>query len=545
MTDFPTDISSICDELINFETEHFNKKIDDKSENEQVSKKAKLIQEDLEKLSENSKTVLPPIVKDENPNISIKDAKLFGKFFLRSVTEKCNCCLVFLSLGTSGQSEIVSHLGAFTPETNSLGGSRFFNEVNKVGSSETLNFKTAVISLMSYLLKMKKKNSNLFIVMSSKQQMDYFTGLVVDAIGSEFNDIVDGLFDVLFFTKESSYFKEYDAEDLATLQVSPGNKENLLNLLYSKSDLMSLSIFETFCIMLYQEESVRKKFQEMIVLATPLEKEISQQSGEDNKIETNKIEKAKNNNEDKMDDDSIKCKDFLLMEEEASTIESSNLDEITENNKDDESMANPNKFMKDFFNSVTSSTIFINPIFFTPDTAKYAGSGSGSVKEHALVFLEAFVYPEAKSFQVAVRPNTLTLKSKNFRKMFSCITKGKDVSLVTSSGQILPCHLRFQAFGLLSEFLGKIRRENKEKQFNIFVKDFNILKTLMHYNEFAYLIKSCENMLTLFNQNTSSLVRVPDMPLPMMVNYISSILSSDDSSVLHKEHISNVFSGRK
>ena len=79
-----------------------------------------------------------------------------------------------------------------------------------------MNINTAVTSLMTYLMEMKKKNSNLYIVMSSKQQMDYFTGLVVNEIGSAFNNVVDGLFDVMFFTRESSYFKEYDAEDLAT-----------------------------------------------------------------------------------------------------------------------------------------------------------------------------------------------------------------------------------------------------------------------------------------------------------------------------------------
>ena len=119
------------------------------------------------------------------------------------------------------------------------------------------------------------------------------------------------------------------------------------------------------------------------------------------------------------------------------------------------------------------------------------------------------------------------------------------MSYLTSAGDSLLCHTPTKAFNLLSEFIGKVRRENPSKQFNIFVKDFNIFKILMQYRDFANLLKSCENMLTLFNQSTSSLARVPDMPHTMLVNYLNAILSNDTSCVLHKEHISNVFSGRK
>ena len=57
----------------------------------------------------------------------------------------------------------------------------------------------------------------------------------------------------------------------------------------------------------------------------------------------------------------------------------------------------------------------------------------------------------------------------------------------------------------MSTFLGKLRKAHPSKQMNIFVKDFEVFKNLLHIPEFRAIVLQCEQVCTLFNQVSRSL----------------------------------------
>ena len=133
MEDIPTDISSICDELINFEPEIFKRQImktDDDIRTEPENKKKKMAMMNPKHNTPNSVEVRsdPPsteILLSEATvaGVSIADAKASGLNTINSMRESSNRCLVFLSVGTgvwtgagNAKREFISHVGAFSQD---------------------------------------------------------------------------------------------------------------------------------------------------------------------------------------------------------------------------------------------------------------------------------------------------------------------------------------------------------------------------------------------------------------------------------------------
>ena len=56
------------------------------------------------------------------------------------------------------------------------------------------------------------------------------------------------------------------------------------------------------------------------------------------------------------------------------------------------------------------------------------------------------------------------------------------------------------AFSQISTFLGSLRKAHPSKQINIFVKDFEEFKNLLHIPDFRAIVMQCEQVCTLFNQ---------------------------------------------
>ena len=249
----------------------------------------------------------------------------------------------------------------------------------------------------------------------------------------------------------------------------------------------------------------------------------------------------------------------FVKEENPAIVSISNLEEITGSfelyqlSGDASNIPNPiikqEEEIRDHFNTASTITIFLYPIFYSKSQIIRKGKSTFFTSEEAvgnsLLLLQCYLYPSSESFQVAVKPPGSAMRTECFQQLHKYQTEGKNLRYLTGDGDSLLCESRIRAFNQLSSFLGRARRENSSKQLNIFVQDFEIFKNLMAYKEFSSLLRSCENIVTLFNQSTSSLARVPNIPLNSLPDYLNTILSRDSSCVLHKEHVSNVFSGRK
>ena len=138
--------------------------------------------------------------------------------------------------------------------------------------------------------------------------------------------------------------------------------------------------------------------------------------------------------------------------------------------------------------------------------------------------------------------------------------------------------LLLYAFSQISTFLGKLRKAHPSKQINIFVKDFEEFKNLLHIADFRAIVTQCEQVCTLFNQvfrskSSKTVVLTLTLPgnqqsgkstnytalawggisclFPMFIpcvqlpGYVNSVLGSCQSYLLHREDVSNVFSGSK
>ena len=114
---------------------------------------------------------------------------------------------------------------------------------------------------------------------------------------------------------------------------------------------------------------------------------------------------------------------------------------------------------------------------------------------------------------------------------------------LTKDGTAITCYAQKAAFDMITDFVKEARRQDATKQFNLFIREFDVFKKLMKIPEFSYLLGNIDNIVTLYSRSSSCLARVPDLPLSNMTSYLNNILSQDDSCMLHCEMVSNVFSG--
>lgn len=554
----PTNISDICDALINFEPENVKSEPSEK-EITPPTKKSKISEEvemiEIVNQEEGKYNVPRRPSKESNDNISLDDAKFIGSNTLEEFLRQSDSNIVFISIGVGVwgdmKKEFISHLGAISPdsdkffsaivtsgllkqmELNRLN-SQFIDVIQSLGYSskkdsvyyrdrhECVLPQVGVNALSEYLQNLKKKRSKLVIIMESGKQIEVLGDLLKkeNALDLEILSKVK-IIDFPYFTDGSETFQNYDFKTLITLQAAPENKEKLFSLLQARSDLMAKAMFEAFCILLVKEQNVHNSLIRLLAVENACE------------IDSDDDKKSNSN-------DSVLLEESINRTSDLNDTVDSTLSEITPTSKTEGD--DKREEVADHFNSENTVTLFINPIFFSRDRITW--TSKSKVPTH-LIGIDCFFHPLGESFFMAITPNKAFLRTADFLKVHSYIEDGRTLKYVHKSGETSPCYPRTKAFDNLADILGQMRKREPCKQFNLFVKDFEVFKELMEYTEFTNILKRLEHVVTLFNQSSQILARVPDIPVALLAGYVNEILVNDSSSVLHKEHVSNLFVGRK
>ena len=212
-------------------------------------------------------------------------------------------------------------------------------------------------------------------------------------------------------------------------------------------------------------------------------------------------------------------------EKETSDVElSENPDELPEDSSD-------------YLNAKSSFTMFMNPVFYEKEGKMLQSKRTSDLY---LLYIEFLIHPTNLTFKSAIKhpANVMrTLKGHTYQ-VNPPLTK-----YLTKDGTAITCFAQKAAFDMITDFVKEARRQDATKQFNLFIREFDVFKKLMKIPEFSYLLGNIDNIVTLYSRSSSCLARVPDLPLSNMTSYLNNILSQDDTCMLHYEMVSNVFSG--
>ena len=257
------------------------------------------------------------------------------------------------------------------------------------------------------------------------------------------------------------------------------------------------------------------------------------------KPSTSQSDSSFNNSSDQLGQDS-----FLLAESESSRDESrieNDLREAPSLLKANALLTSPSEITQDFFNPGSSSTMFLQPVFY--ENVKWKSKAVNPASNTHLLYLECYLHPTAETFKVAIKPPHNLVRGDNINNEYFYEVMPNFTRYLGKDGTSLTCWTLKTTFDLLDSFITSSRKKQSVSQLNIFVKEFDNFKKMILIPEFKKLLPRFDSIKTLYNQKTGSLARVPNLELSEMSKYINTILAQDPSCILHTEQVSSVFSG--
>ena len=507
-----------------------------------------------------------------------------------------NVGLNYLLNGDGTKREFIHHFGAFAPFSNRavnrffrpISGSGLLSQFQQIQGDNNLskelkrldysivqgslvykdlykcqNPQETIRDFLQFVIAMTaaSKSRKICFILKDETQVKYFNDFFVknfSRFSLKLRSVMCTSLDSILKCVKSNY----NIEDLATLQAAENKGQDLYKFLMSKSDLMCVSLFESFCIIL----SIDSNRNNMILLLKQILQAGVEQKKE--KMKVKEVDQAQQSiehkfvpdptpapEESKQEENPAETKEELLLAaaaasanldpsnaEETSLQETSELAEsyqlkydIKHEKKEDElqdktelerPLTSSKSKVTDHFMSEASITMFIKTDF------------SRSIKNlrQQPLFIQCLLHPSGKELLLGFKPYSSCNK-----KLYE--VSGKTVRYIGHPGLRAHCFPIKMAFELLTSFIKETRKQNPSKQFNVFVREFESLNKLMGFPEWRELLGSLDSLVTLYSRASSSLARVPDLPLTEMASYLNNILSSDASCVLHKEHVTSVFSG--
>ena len=591
---------------------------------------------------------------------TIHEVKTAGRRCFQELVADKRSSVVFVHLGLGSLApaggaggparEFLHHVGALAPFHPSAGtffravaGSRLRQQLQQHGdqmaeqmqaldfslvrSSQVLMYKEVyecsdpqqtISEFLQFLSGLKGRSGKVCFILKDEKQVKYFNKFFVSNF-PKFDSLLRGVMCASLDSILKCVKSSYKVEDLSTLQVNEGKKETLVKLLNAKSDLMCIALFESFCIVLYNDKSLQILLKEVLGMKVDAKAESLKEEDEERRRWVQNVQEvedrvfqvldsnAEMKNEDLQDDvkmnviveaastadnnqtelnntealleDSYKLSTSVLESVKAEGAEkgfSDNLGNVkTEIGKDEdigiassyemdhisalpttlEERVENDSDLVDHFNPDKALTLFIKTVYYengkTWKTEKNKATKS-QVYSNNLLYLESYIHPSKEVFRIAIKPpNVLrgnNINNEHFyeiRKSIAVRGKKADDSIhyVGQDGIATQCHSVKTSFDMLATFVRSARKKHPSKQFNVFIREFETFNKLMKISEFQGLVRTLDMIVTLYSRATSSLARVPDLPLDQMTSYLNNFLSQDETCVLHKELVTNVFSG--
>jgi len=204
-------------------------------------------------------------------------------------------------------------------------------------------------------------------------------------------------------------------------------------------------------------------------------------------------------------------------------------------------LISPSEMTHDFFNPDTTTTMFLQPIFY--ENVKWKSKATNPSSYTHLLYLECYLHPTTETFKVAIKPPYNLLRGDNINNEYFYEVRPNFTRYLGKDGTSLTCWTLKTTFDLMDSFITTSRKKHSVIQFNLFVKEFDNFKKMILIPEFKKLLTRFDSIVTLYNKKTGSLARVPDLELSEMWKYLNTILAQDSSCILHTEQVSNVYSG--
>ena len=518
---------------------------------------------------------------------TISSAKKSGEEFIRSVCAN-KTVLVFANIGVNNntnkegtQRQFIQHVGGYSPfqkngqfykavagpelaqqMRDNVDNVKFMTKMKSLGytlEKDVLLFSDAyqcynpsetILAMFSFISSLKKSQRLIFIL-QDENQVQLFSKFFIksfiklDTQGKVKNFMCTSLDSILKSVRSS-----VDIESLPSLQSSQEKKEKLSVLLGVRSDLLCVSLYESFCILIHQQEVLRSVMRSLLAITNENENKDRNSDLFSVKSEESFQKDPNDAGSDTTYDGSISREedrqDSLLLDESETSKDENHMEtELKENPSlliDKSLVASQNRTGKDFFNPNSTLTMFVHPTFY--ENVKQVRKSSNPSSYTHLLHLECHIHGgDGETFRVALKPNNNLLKGDNINQEHFYEVKPNFTRYLCKDGSSLTCWTPKTTFHLLDSFITATRKKYPAKQFNLFVKEFETFKQLLSIPEFKEVLTRFDSIVTLYNNLTQSLARVPAISLSQMANYLNNILARDKTCVLHTELVSNVYSG--
>ena len=511
---------------------------------------------------------------------TIQEVKKSGEKFLSSVSSENKTILVFAQIGLSNSStsgterQFIQHVGAFSPAhkngqfykavvgpelsqqmKDNKTNVKFMTKIKKLGYSlennvvlfndayQCFNPRQVISAMFSFISNLKKsqKDHKICFILKDAEQVKIFSKFFIPSFikldAKVKNFLCTSLDSIL-----KSVRSDVDIESLPSLQSSQDKRESLTVLLGVRSDLLCLSLYESFCILVTQQAVLQPVMKTLLAVSN------QGPAGSQSKKEETRVKPDNGQNDSifNISSNQVEQDSFLLAESESSRDSSrieTDLREAPSLLKANVLLTSPSEITHDFFNPNTSSTMFLQPIFYENEKGKSKASATNPASYTHLLYLECYIHPTAETFKVAIKPPHNLLRGDNINNEYFYEVMPNFTRYLGKDGTTLTCWTPKTTFDLLDSFITTSRKKHSVSQFNIFVKEFEHFKKMILIAEFKKLLTRFDSIVTLYNNKTQSLARVPDLELTEMANYLNTILAQDSSCVLHTEQVSNVYSG--
>ena len=489
---------------------------------------------------------------------TINNVKKSGEDFIRSVCAN-RIILVFANIGlnistnSGSDRQFIQHVGAFSPfqkngqlykavagpelaqqMKDNIDNVKYMSKMKKLGYSlendvvlfsdayQCCSPTQAIRAVFSYISSLKKSQKKICFILKDEDQVKIFSKFFIPSfikLDAKVKNFICTSLDSILKSVRSNV----DIETLPTLQSPEEKKEKLSLLLGVRSDLLCVSLYESFCILVHQQEVLRSVVRSLLA--------ISNENQEQSQSEEVKQEDVVNSPNTPGNNTSFNDKESSLLA-------------VSEPPKDDSLNGNELKLrpiaksrpIKDFFTPTSTLTMFVHPVFYQ----NHKNVRKSTLPTTHLLYLQCHVHPTSDTFKVALKPSNNILRGDNINNEHFYEVKPNFTRYLCSDGSSLTCWTPKTTFDLLDSFITTTRKNHPAKQFNLFVKEFDSFKQLLLISEFKELLTRLDSIVTLFNNQTQSLARVPDLPLAEMTDYLNTILSQNSSCVLHTEQVSNV-----
>ena len=522
---------------------------------------------------------------------TINQVKKSGEKFLSSVSSDNKTILVFAQIGlsastTSGtERQFIQHVGAFSPAQkngqfykavagpelsqqmkDNVTNVKFMSKMKKLGYSlenDVILFNDAyqcftphqvVSSMLSFISNLKKsqKDHKICFILKDEEQVKIFSKFFIPSFikldAKVKNFLCTSLDSIL-----KSVRSDVDIESLPSLQSSQDKRESLTALLGVRSDLLCLSLYESFCILVIQQSVLQPVMKSLLAVTNAGQQQTPSKSGSQTKTEDlyllkkeESMGKHDNSHSFNTSSEQVGQDSFLLAESESSRDESrieNDLREAPSLLKANALLTSPSEITQDFFNPDSTTTMFFQPIFYENVKWKSKATATNPTSFTHLLYFECFLHPTAETFKVAIKPPHNLLRGDNINNEYFYEVRPNFTRYLGKDGTSLTCWTLKTTFDLLDSFITASRKKHSVSQFNLFVKEFDNFKKMILIPEFKKLLTRFDSIVTLYNKKTGSLAKVPHLELSEMSNYLNTQLAQDSSCVLHAEQVSNVYSG--